>query len=73
MRSRSSSVALIALIAGCLVAVGCSNPKPWPQSPLYETPANDPNWEAPASREEAIEAAASGMREAFGRQEERND
>ena len=58
MRSRSSSVAVIALIAGCLFAVGCSNPKPWPQSPLYETPANDPNWEAPASREAALAAMA---------------
>lgn len=45
-------------ITSCLLLVGCSNPKPWPESPLYETPSNDPDWQAPASREEAMEAMA---------------
>jgi len=42
----------------CLFLGGCSSPKPWPTSPLYETPVNDPNWEAPASKEEAMVAMA---------------
>lgn len=54
MKSLSSRWAVLGAIAGCLFAVGCSNPKPWPQSPLYEAPVNDPNWEAPAGREEAV-------------------
>ena len=41
-----------------LILVGCSRPKDWPESPLYETPTNDPNWEAPSNREEAMEAMA---------------
>ncbi|GJM24547.1 MAG: hypothetical protein DHS20C16_09620 [Phycisphaerae bacterium] len=31
---------------------------PWPIGPLYEPPINDPNWEAPANKEEAIAAMA---------------
>jgi len=46
------------MVTGYLFLVGCSNPKPWPESPLYETPVNDPNWDAPASKEEAMEAMA---------------
>ncbi len=51
-------------VAGCLFLVGCANPggcscpKPWPESPLYETPASDPNWVPPASKEEAMAAMA---------------
>ena len=41
-----------------LTFVGCTSPKPWPQSPLYETPVNDPNWNPPATRKEAMEAMA---------------
>lgn len=33
-------------------------PQPWPESPLYETPTNDPNWKSPASKEEAMAAMA---------------
>jgi len=44
--------------AGCLLLAGCSSPLPWPESPLYDTPANDPNWAAPASAEEAKAAMA---------------
>ncbi|NLX12600.1 MAG: hypothetical protein GXY44_02965 [Phycisphaerales bacterium] len=49
---------LFVAVTGCLLLVGCPSPKPWPDSPLYETPSNDPNWQAPASREEAMEAMA---------------
>jgi hypothetical protein len=49
---------LTAVVTGCLVLVGCSGPAPWPESPLYEPPSNDPNWEPPASKEEAMEAMA---------------
>lgn len=44
------------MTTACLVLVGCSYPLPWPQSPLYETPTNDPNWNAPAGKQEAMEA-----------------
>lgn len=37
---------------------GCSVPKPWPASPLYETPVNDPSWTPPANEAEAMEAIA---------------
>ncbi|MFM1921113.1 MAG: hypothetical protein RLZZ303_2747, partial [Candidatus Hydrogenedentota bacterium] len=39
-------------------SLGCSMPKPWPPSPLYETPVNDPEWQPPATREEAMQAIA---------------
>ena len=45
-----------ALIVGLMLGAGCSQPKPWPASPLYETPVNDPDWVAPANRQEAMEA-----------------
>lgn len=41
-----------------LFSAGCSSPKPWPESPLYEAPANDPAWVAPTTREEAMAAMA---------------
>ncbi len=47
-----------ALAAGCILFAGCSIPRPWPESPLYETPTNDPNWVAPANKQEAMEAMA---------------
>jgi hypothetical protein len=49
---------LAAVAASCLLLAGCSIPMPWPESPLYETPTNDPNWVAPASKEEAMAAMA---------------
>ena len=58
LMSHSSVLTLTAVVGGCLFFVGCSSPTPWPESPLYETPSNDPNWEAPTSKEEAIEAMA---------------
>lgn len=48
----------IAAAALCILPLGCSKPKDWPASPLYETPANDPGWVPPASREEAMQAMA---------------
>lgn len=41
-----------------LSLAGCSLPKPWPPSPLYALPPEDPTWVAPASREEAMAAMA---------------
>ncbi len=57
---RSFGITLTLATAGVtgLFATGCSSPKPWPESPLYETPVNDPDWRAPASREEAMAAMA---------------
>jgi len=56
--SFSTLLKLTSLATVCLFLVGCFSPKPWPESPLYETPANDPNWEMPTSREQAMEAMA---------------
>jgi hypothetical protein len=58
LTSFSPIVNLSAVAAGCLLLAGCSIPLPWPESPLYETPTNDPNWVAPASKEEAMAAMA---------------
>lgn len=58
LTSASPPVSLAATAAGCLLLAGCSSPLPWPESPLYETPTNDPNWIAPATREAAMEAMA---------------
>jgi len=58
MTSFLRGVMACAALAVCIFLVGCSNPKPWPASPLYETPVNDPNWVAPATREEAMAAMA---------------
>lgn len=47
--------------AFCISSVilnGCSSPKPWPESPLYETPINDSSWQAPSSKEEAMAVMA---------------
>jgi hypothetical protein len=56
--SSSPVMTLAAAAAGCLLLTGCSLPLPWPESPLYETPANDPSWVAPATKEEAMAAMA---------------
>ncbi len=49
---------IIAAIVLCFVfSMGCA--KPWPESPLYETPANDPEWIPPATVADA-KAAMSG-------------
>ena len=54
----SSTAPLATVTAGCILLAGCSVPLPWPESPLYETPTNDPNWVAPATKEEAMAAMA---------------
>ncbi len=51
-------VALAASSLGWLLCGGCSFPLPWPASPLYETPVNDPAWVGPSSKEEAMAAMA---------------
>ena len=48
----------IPLALVCVLPSACSNPKDGPPSPLYETPDNDPNWQPPTSREQAMEAMA---------------
>ena len=58
LTSSSPVVTLAAVAAGCLLLAGCSMPQPWPETPLYETPTNDPNWVAPTSKEEAMAAMA---------------
>lgn len=58
MRSFFTALTLPAVVVGCLFLGACSDPKPWPESPLYMAPANDPNWETPASKEEAVAAMA---------------
>ena len=58
LKSPSIVVILAVFVAGSAVVAGCSNPKPWPESPLYEAPANDPSWKAPMNREEAMAAMA---------------
>jgi hypothetical protein len=50
-RGKRFKFAVLACIGlGC---VGCK-PLPWPESPLYQPPADQPGWEGPASQEEAI-------------------
>lgn len=46
------------LLIGLMLSAGCSYPLPWPESPLYEDPANDPEWTPPANREETMQAVA---------------
>ncbi|MBK9121296.1 MAG: hypothetical protein IPM18_17075 [Phycisphaerales bacterium] len=58
LRLTAPMMPLATLATGCLLLTGCSLPLPWPESPLYETPADDPNWVAPATREAAVAAMA---------------
>lgn len=50
------TIVVLGFLACTLGSSGCSVPKPWPPSPLYETPVNDPGWQPPATREEAMAA-----------------
>lgn len=54
----ASSAPVVTFAAACLALAGCTIPLPFPPSPLYETPVNDPDWVAPATREEAMAAMA---------------
>lgn len=56
--TRTVAVAGGLFLVGCSNPIGCSGPLPWPGSPLYEPPTNDPNWVAPANKEEAMAAMA---------------
>jgi hypothetical protein len=56
--SFSLGAVLAAVGLGSLLLVGCSVAQPWPESPLYETPTNDPDWDPPATRQEAMAAMA---------------
>lgn len=58
LTSRVLYASFVAVAAGCPFLAGCSIPLPWPASPLYETPTNDPSWVAPANKEEAMAAIA---------------
>lgn len=58
MRTSSCMVTLSVMATGLVCLAGCFVPPTWPESPLYETPTNDPNWVAPATKEEAISAMA---------------
>ncbi len=59
MWMRHVQVSMFAVVClGSMLFAGCSQPKPWPESPLYPTPENDPDWEAPAGKEEAMAAMA---------------
>lgn len=57
-RSSFDVANLSATAVGCLLIAGCSIPLPWPAGPLYETPADDPNWVPPRTKAEAINAMA---------------
>lgn len=41
-----------------IIALGCSRPKDWPDSPLYPAFENDPAWQPPRGKEEAMQAMA---------------
>lgn len=47
-------VILSGMIFCCALSTGCS--PPWPDSPLYDTPVNDPSWSPPATMAEAMAA-----------------
>ena len=54
---RAAAVSFLALFStGGFAVFGCALPKPWPASPLYETPANDPAWQPPADEAAAMSA-----------------
>lgn len=51
-------LSLAVVVGGCFLFPACSTPAPWPESPLYEPPAADPNWQPPAGRDAAMAAMA---------------
>lgn len=58
LTSFSPMSVLAALSTGWLMIAGCVAPPPWPDSPLYVTPTNDPSWVAPTTKEQAMAAMA---------------
>ena len=53
-----TTLVVAAILTGACIFAGCQGPAPWPDSPLYEPPTNDSNWQAPTTEEEAIEVMA---------------
>lgn len=49
---------LFSLLTLAFMFTGCFSPKPWPESPLYHAPENDPGWTPPVTELEAMEAMA---------------
>jgi len=53
----SKQFAHILILSGMILcsafSTGCNTP-PWPDSPLYDTPVNDPGWEPPTTLAEAM-------------------
>ncbi len=58
MKFPMTPLLLALILTGALGLTGCSSPKPWPESPLYDAPENEPAWVAPATEQEAMEAMA---------------
>ena len=54
--SRFTQVSLLG--SAFLMLAGCSSPLPWPPSPLYAAPDNDPDWIPPTDKQAAIAAMA---------------
>lgn len=58
MKSSALPLHLSAMFAVSLYLAGCALPRPWPESPLYETPASNGDWQPPADKAAAMEAIA---------------
>ena len=59
MLASPTPIATVGVVAALCLLPGCfSGPLPWPESPLYEAPTNDPDWVAPATKDEAMAAMA---------------
>jgi len=58
IKSAIRIMSVTTLVVALSIMTGCSIPKPWPPSPLYESPVNDPGWTPPANKEEAMAALA---------------
>lgn len=58
LKSAVSILAICTATTGFFLFAGCAPTKTWPASPLYDAPTNDPNWVAPADKEEAMAAMA---------------
>lgn len=58
MMKAAFGCALAVVLLEGLLLTGCSTALPWPDSPLYELPAADPNWVRPATKDEVLAALA---------------
>ena len=50
----SDRYSFLVISAAWIMSTGCNNPLPWPESPLYEEPTNDPAWTPPLALEDAM-------------------